>query len=127
MIEQKKQNYFSFHADAVNKYIDILPDYKICMQGVEKDILSLKEKLEELYTSIGFHLSYWQMDCGYHGWSWAKDDGSMKAQAMLTDGIQNELLQLYAMVLKGLGLKMKGDQNDAGEENLAVAEGQSDD
>lgn len=72
------------------------------MLGVYSDLEKLKPIIEELYNNKIFFLSYWKDDCPYFGWSWAKDDGSMKSMATITDSITEKFEEIYALILTGL-------------------------
>lgn len=90
-------------ADRINGMIDEYKLQKVCMQGSYKDLERLKPIIEKLYDDHIFYLSYWKCDSPYFGWEWDKDDGNMKNQALITDGITNKIEEVYAMILAGLG------------------------
>ena len=90
-------------SDKINKIIDEHKLQKVCMQGCYKDLERLKPVIEKLYDEHIFYLSYWKSDCPYFGWEWGKDDGSMKNQADITDGITRKIEEIYAIILAGLG------------------------
>jgi hypothetical protein len=90
-------------ADKINKTIDEHKLQKVCMQGCYKDLERLKPVIEKLYDEHISYLSYWKSDCPYFGWEWDKDDGRMKNQADITDGITHKIEEIYAIILAGLG------------------------
>lgn len=92
-------------ADRINKMIDNDSLKKVCMQGCYNDLKRLKPIIEKLYDEHIFYLSYWKSDCPYFGWEWGKDGGSMKNQAIITDGITEKIEEIYALILAGLGEK----------------------
>jgi len=77
------------------------------MEGVHNDLLKIKPVIENIYDKYIFYLSYWKEECAYHGWDWSKDDGSMSGMAKITDGITNRFLEIYALILAGLGENME--------------------
>ena len=90
-------------ADRINGMIDDYALQKVCMQGCYNDLEKLKPIIEKLYDEHIFYLSYWKSDCPYFGWDWSKDNGSMKNQADITDGITHRIEEVYALILSGLG------------------------
>ena len=75
----------------------------VVMKGVYGDLKKLKPVIENIYDKYIFYLSYWESECGYHGWDWSKDNGEMKNMATITDEITNKFLEIYALILLGLG------------------------
>ena len=76
--------------------------HKVCMYGTAEELKHLKAVIEELYNEQIFYLSYWKGEAQYHGWDWSKDDGTLKNQAKVTDGITEKFLDIYALILSGL-------------------------
>ena len=88
------------------KIEELIKEYNlspVIMSGIKDDLKRLKPIIEELYEKEIFWLSYWKSECGYHGWDWSKDDGSMENMAIITDGITDRFLEIYALILSGLG------------------------
>lgn len=75
----------------------------VAMYGVWQDLQKLKPLIEKFYDENISYLSYWKTECGYHGWDWSKDNGRMENQAKITDGISQKFLEIYALILAGLG------------------------
>lgn len=96
---------FKYSADKINKIIEESDLQEVCMQGCHKDLEKLKPIIEKLYDEHIFYLSYWKSDCPYFGWDWSKDNGTMKNQADITDGITEKTQEIYALILAGLGEK----------------------
>lgn len=96
---------FKYSADKINKMIEESGLQKVCMQGCHNDLEKLKPIIEKLYDEHIFYLSYWKSDCPYFGWDWSKDNGTMKNQADITDGITEKIQEVYALILAGLGEK----------------------
>lgn len=103
----KTDNKFGFSQKEIN---ELMTKFKIdndlrpaCMVGVHKDLKNMKERIEKDYADNIFYLDYWEGDCGYFGWDWSKDDGTLASQKYITDGIVNRYIEMYALILLGLG------------------------
>lgn len=101
----KSMSDFKYSADTINKMIDNNGLQKVCMQGCYKDLEKLKPIIEKLYDEHIFYIDYWVSECGYHGWDWSKDDGRLKSQKDITEGISQKFKEIYALILAGLGEK----------------------
>jgi len=104
---KKEDNKFKYSREKINELMtkfkeenDLRP---ACMKGVRKDLENMKERIEKDYVDNIFYLDYWETECPYHGWMWSEDDGTMKSQAYITEGITNRYLEMYALILLGLG------------------------
>lgn len=106
-----KDNDFVYSWKTINDMIDKFGTHKVCMRGTYADLEELKTIIEELYSSKINYLTYWESECPYHGWSWANDDGTMRNQANVTDGITDKFIEIYALILSGLGLRFGKDEN----------------
>lgn len=106
-------NSFEYSRDKINKLIDQCGLPKVCMGGVFGDLKHLKAVIEEVYEKHIFYLSYWKSECAWHGWSWANDDGTMEKQASITDGITDKFIEIYALILSGLGERMSEDDDSS--------------
>lgn len=96
-------NAFRHSADKINQMIDEQNVRPVCMNGVRKDLETLKPLIEQLYNDHVFYLSCWISECGFHGWSWDKDNGRLTEQEAITDGITEKFKEIYALILAGLG------------------------
>ena len=96
---------FQYSADKINKMIEESGLQKVCMQGCYRDLERLKPIIEKLYDENIFYIDYWVSECGYHGWEWGKDDGRLKSQKDITGGIHQKFMEIYALILAGLGEK----------------------
>ena len=94
---------FKYSADSINQMIDNNKLNHVCMSGVYRDLQKLKPLIEKFYDDYIFNLSRWKDDAPYHGWDWSEDDGRMKNQATVTDGITEKFEEIYALILAGLG------------------------
>ena len=94
---------FKYSADSINQMIDNNKLNHVCMSGVYRDLQKLKSLIEKFYDDYIFYLNYWENDAPYHGWDWSEDDGRMKNQAVITDGIIEKFKEIYALILAGLG------------------------
>ncbi|MEG1044800.1 MAG: hypothetical protein RSF81_08535 [Oscillospiraceae bacterium] len=94
---------FKYSKDDINEKIDNLKLSKACMSGTINDLTKLKTVIEFVYSQYIFHLDEWENECGYHGWDWSQDDGRMKNQAEITNGIIEKFQEIYALILSGLG------------------------
>ena len=103
-------NSFKYSAKTINKLIDEYKLDPVCMQGTQRELERLKEHIEKFYDDYIFYLSYWKSDAPYHGWLWSEDDGSMKNQAEITDGITHKFYEIYALILSGLGERCEGSE-----------------
>lgn len=101
---------FKYSAININRLIDESDCKKVCMAGVYNDLKRLKTLVEEFYDENIFYLSYWKNECVYHSWRWDKDDGDMKNMAKITDGITDKFKEIYALILAGLGERMKKEE-----------------
>lgn len=104
---KKEDNKFGYSRKEIN---ELMTKFKIdndlrpaCMVGVHKDLENMKERIEKDYVDNIFYLDYWEGECVWHGWIWSEDDGAMKSQKYITDGITNRYLEIYALILLGLG------------------------
>ena len=100
-------NSFIYSAETINKMIEDSGCEKATMQGVHDDLIRLKPLIEKFYDKYIFYLSYWESECGFHGWEWSKDDGTMANMAKITDRIMTKFEEIYALILAGLGEKCK--------------------
>ena len=103
--EALKDNDFKYSWKDINKIIDERKLTKVIMLGVKEDLEKLKDEIEQIYTHRVFYLSYWESECPFHGWSWSKDDGSMRNMATITDDITTKFEEIYALILSGLGMR----------------------
>lgn len=110
--ESLEDNNFKYSWKTINDMIDKFGTHKAVMYGVHHDCEKLKPIIEQLYKDNIFYLSYWKSECGWHGWSWSEDDGTMKNMADITDGITERIEEVYALILSGLGLRFDKDEND---------------
>ena len=94
---------FTYTADKINKMIDDNDYRPATMTGVHDDLLDLKPIIEKLYDDKIFYLNYWKSECVWHGWDWSKDGETMANMDKITTGITDKFLEIYAMILGGLG------------------------
>lgn len=99
------ENDFIYSGKEINKIIEEINLQKAFMKGVVNDLIRLKPIIEKLYRDEVFHLNYWASECAYFGYDWSKDDGSMKSQYEITNGITQKFREIYALILAGLGEK----------------------
>lgn len=104
---KKRDNKFGFSRKKID---ELMTKFRIdndlrpaCMAGVHKDLQKMKERIEKDYVDNIFYLDYWEGDCGYFGWDWSKDNGTLASQKYITDGITNRYLEIYALILLSLG------------------------
>lgn len=101
---------FYYSKDEIN---NLITEYnnnnigKVCMEGVKRDLEELKPIIENIYDENIFYLDYWSSECAYHGWDWSKDDGTMASQHKITSEITNKFIEIYALILTGLGEKIE--------------------
>lgn len=95
-------------ADRINGMIDDYKLQKVCMQGCHNDLEKLKPIIEKLYDEHIFYIDYWVCECGYHGWDLSNDNGKLKSQRDITKGIRKKFMEIYALILAGLGEKCEG-------------------
>lgn len=98
---------FQYSKEKIDKIIKENNLSPVIMLGVKQDLQKLKPIIEKIYDEHIFYLSYWENECGYHGWDWSKDNGKMENQAKITDGISQKFLEIYALILAGLGEKVE--------------------
>ncbi len=98
---------FQYSKEKIDKIIKENNLSPVIMLGVKRDLQNLKPVIEQIYDEHIFYLSYWEGECGYHGWDWSEDNGRMKNQAKITDGITQKFLEIYALILAGLGEEME--------------------
>ena len=96
-------NSFTYSADKINKVIDDNRYKPVTMTGVRDNLLDLKPIIEKLYDDKIFYLNSWKSECVWHGWDWSKDYETMANMAKITTGITDKFLEIYAMILGGLG------------------------
>ena len=93
---KKEDNKFGYSRKEINELMTKLK--------IDNDLREdMKERIEKDYINNIFYLDYWEGECVWHGWEWSKDDGTMKSQKYITDGITNRYLEMYALILLGLG------------------------
>ena len=97
---------FEYSAKKINRLIEEYNLSPVVMGGVHDDLKKLKPIVEKIYDEHIFNLSYWENECPYHGWDWSKDNGKMKNMAIITDEITKKFLEIYALILSGLGEKL---------------------
>ena len=100
-------NKFQYSKEEIDNIIKENNLSPVIMIGVKQDLQKLKPIIEKIYDKNIFYLSYWESECGYHGWDWTEDDGRMKNQAKITEGISQKFLEIYALILAGLGEKIE--------------------
>ena len=86
------------------KIKELMKEYNlspVVMRGIRKDLETLKPIIEKIYDEHIFHLSYWKSDCPYFGWDLSED--RVKNMAKITDEITYKFLEIYALILLGLG------------------------
>lgn len=106
------ENDFIYSGKEINKIIEEINLQKAFMKGVVNDLIRLKSIIEKLYRDEVFHLNYWASECAYFGYDWSKDDGSMKSQYEITNGITQKFREIYALILAGLGEKCEEYKED---------------
>lgn len=109
--ENLKDNYFKYSYEKIGEFMDKNKMQKVDLFGIDHNLQKIKQKIEEIYNEEIFYLSYWKDECVYHGWSWAKDDGTMENAAKITDGITDKFNEIYALILMGMGLEFKENEN----------------
>ena len=105
-------NPFIYSADKINKMIDDNGYKPVAMTGVRDDLLDLKPIIEKLYDDKIFYLNYWKSECVWHGWDWSKDGETMANMDKITTGITDKFLEIYAMILGGLGERCEKEDVD---------------
>lgn len=120
---RKEDNKFGFSREKIN---ELMTKFKIdndlrpaCMEGVYRDLEDMKERIEEDYMENIFYLDYWEGECVWHGWIWSEDTGVMQSQKYITEGIINRYLEMYALILLGLGYDSyeEMEENEYGNDN----------
>lgn len=96
---------FKYSAEKINQMIEDGGLKKVCMHGVHRDLEKLKSVIEQLYDDSIFYIDYWVSECPYHGWEWSEDDGALQSQKDITEGIRQKFIEIYALILAGLGEK----------------------
>lgn len=96
---------FKYSSSEINKMIEESGLQEVCMQGCHNDLEKLKPIIEKLYDEHIFYIDYWVSECMYHGWDWSKDSGKLKSQKDITEGIRRKFMEIYALILSGLGEK----------------------
>ena len=95
---------FKYSAKEINELIKEYNLSPAIMEGVHKDLETLKPIIEEIYDKYIFYLSYWKCDCPFFGWDLSDD--KVKNMATITDEISHKFLEIYALILSGLGEEM---------------------
>ena len=96
--------------ECADDFNDFLEGTEVYWDYVDEELERLKEHIEKFYDDYIFYLSYWKSDAPYHGWLWSEDDGSMKNQAEITDGITHKFYEIYALILSGLGERCESSE-----------------
>ena len=86
---------------------------KATMVGVYDDLMALKPIIEELYSSKIEDLDRWTDDAPYFGWSWKYHNESMKNMLEIDKRIQDKFIEIYALILIGLGEEIEEDKLNA--------------
>lgn len=94
---------FKFLGTDINNKIDENNLNKVCMEGTFRELKHLKPIIEMFFSRYIEYLDYWKGECGYHGWNWNDDDGTIKNQALITSGITQKFIEIYALILSGIG------------------------
>lgn len=104
--------------DRINEYMEkeILEHnlQKAVMTGVYNDLERITKFIEEFYEKNIFYLSYWECECGWHGWEWSKDDGKMASMKYICDEITAKVEEIYGLAQIGLGLTKIEEKEGAG-------------
>lgn len=101
--EAKRENFFKYSSEKINNLIKQYDLSPVTMKGVKEDLERIKPVIEDIYNKHIFYLSYWKADCGYFGWDWVRDNDRLTNMAEITDGITDRFLEIYALILSGLG------------------------
>lgn len=72
---------------------------KSVMTGVHKDLVRLKDKFEQFYDEAVYDQGWILSDAPYFGW----DAKSLKDMDRLTSEIKKKAIEMYALILIGLG------------------------
>ena len=96
---------FNYSNKKINEMITTSGLKEVNMSGVHKDLENLKPIIEELYDKHIFYLTYFLSDAPYHGWD--RQSESMKNMEAITEGITQKVVEIYALILAGLGEKME--------------------
>lgn len=105
----KTSNDFFYSREKLKKIIKENNLSPVAMKGVAQDLQKLKPIIEKFYDENIFYLSYWKNDAMYHGWNWIKDKQTLENQAKITDGITQKFLEIYALILAGLGEEIEDE------------------
>lgn len=100
---------FKYSKETINKIIKENNLSPVVMVGVKKDLEKIKPLIEEFYDNNIFYLDYWESECAYHGWSWAKDNKELENQSKITTGIRQKFLEIYALILAGLNEELSDE------------------
>ena len=92
---------FEYSAEKIRELMKEYNLSPVVMKGVYKDLKTLKPIIEKIYDEHIFYLSYWENECPYFGWDWSED--RVKNMATITDEITYKFLEIYALILSGLG------------------------
>lgn len=106
------ENDFYYMEEKINKIIKENNMQKAFMKGVIDDLTELKPIIEKLYHDKIYYLNYWASECTYFGYDWSKDDGSLKSQYEITNGITQRFREIYALIIAGLGEKSKKPEDE---------------
>lgn len=92
---------FDYSAEKIKQIMAQYSLSPVVMQGIYNDLKRLKPIIEKIYDEHIFYLSYWENECAYHGWDLSED--RVKNMAEITDEITKKFLEIYALILSGLG------------------------
>ena len=100
-------NKFLYSKNKINELIDEYNLKRVCMRGTLEALKKLKLLIEKFYDDHIFYLDYWQTDACYFGWSWSEHRDELSNQKAITEGITQKFLEIYALILCGLGEKIE--------------------
>jgi len=72
---------------------------KAAMKGFYEDLIRIKQDVEKLFNNRVYFLGYPLDDAPFHGW----DEESLKNMHDIDNAVRNKVLELYAILLQGLG------------------------
>ena len=92
---------FEYSAEKISEIMKKYNLSPVVMKGVQKDLKTLKPIIEKIYDEHIFYFYYWKNECPYFGWD--KSEDRVKNMATITDEITYKFLEIYALILSGLG------------------------
>lgn len=95
------------YKNEINEKIEKSNLKPVPMKGLYDELKKLKPIIEEIFEKRVYLMGYALCDAPFHGWT---DEEVMANMTTITHGIEEHFVEIYALILAGLGEKMEDDK-----------------